>query len=110
MHTHTDTQSRSPGCNAVLEEFIVQGCRPILFLAPAFLKAAAVIPEEPVEAAFPSQPAQACSVDSQHFLSGKSFFRLCFSICRHFFHVCLIWCRSPNKSKLALACVLCQEQ
>ena len=56
MHTHTDTQSRSLGCNVVLEEFIVQGCRPILFLAPAFLKAAAVIPDEPVEAAFPASP------------------------------------------------------
>jgi len=53
--THTDTQSRSLGCNVVLEEFIVQWCRPILFLAPAFLKAAAVIPDEPGEAAFPSQ-------------------------------------------------------
>ena len=113
---HTNTDTHSLGCNVVLEEFIVQGCRPILFLAPAFLKAAAVIPDEPVEAAFPSQPAQACSVDSQHFLSGESFFRLCFSICRHFFscvfdlvpqskqvQTCLGLCALPRTMKVLLS-------
>ena len=44
----------------VVEEFMLQGCGSILFLAPVILKAAAVIPDEPVEAAFPSQPVQAC--------------------------------------------------
>ena len=90
----------------------MQGCRPILFLAPAFLKAAAVIPDEPVEAAFPSQPAQACSVDSQHFLSGESFFRFC----RHFFscvfdlvpqskqvQTCLGLCALPSAMKVLLS-------
>ena len=51
----------------VLQEFIVQGCRPILFLAPAFLKAAAVIPDEPVEAAFPGQ-----ANGSSHLEAGDS--------------------------------------
>ena len=67
----------------VVEGFMLQGCGSILFLALGILKAAAVIPDEPVEAAFPSQPVQAC----------QGFFRLCFTICRHliFVHVCLIW-------------------
>ena len=46
-------------CHVILNGFIVQGTTAFPYV-PVFLKAAAVIPDEPVEAAFPSQPVQAC--------------------------------------------------